>query len=165
MLFRSFSQDHLDYHKTMKTYLDAKLILFKKILKKNSSIISDKEIKPFFILRKIANRKKFKIIEITNEVKRIENHTLDYTSDFKIKNLAMAINAAKLCGLKDEKIYSFIRKLKEVNGRFELVKKFAHNIRVFVDYAHTPDALLKTITRSEERRVGKECRSRWSPYH
>ena len=22
-----------------------------------------------------------------------------------------------------------------------------------------------TTTRSEERRVGKECRSRWSPYH
>ena len=22
-----------------------------------------------------------------------------------------------------------------------------------------------TSTRSEERRVGKECRSRWSPYH
>ena len=21
------------------------------------------------------------------------------------------------------------------------------------------------LTRSEERRVGKECRSRWSPYH
>ncbi len=145
-IFTNFSQDHLDYHKTMKTYLDAKLILFKKILKKNSSIISDKEIKPFFILRKIANRKKFKIIEITNEVKKIENHNLDYTSDFKIKNLAMAINATKLCGLKDEKIYSFIRKLKDVNGRFELVKKFANNIRVFVDYAHTPDALLKTIT-------------------
>ena len=24
---------------------------------------------------------------------------------------------------------------------------------------------LETLTRSEERRVGKECRSRWSPYH
>ena len=24
---------------------------------------------------------------------------------------------------------------------------------------------VKTVTRSEERRVGKECRSRWSPYH
>ena len=23
----------------------------------------------------------------------------------------------------------------------------------------------KVINRSEERRVGKECRSRWSPYH
>ena len=27
------------------------------------------------------------------------------------------------------------------------------------------DFKIKTITRSEERRVGKECRSRWSPYH
>ena len=25
--------------------------------------------------------------------------------------------------------------------------------------------LVKSISRSEERRVGKECRSRWSPYH
>ena len=24
---------------------------------------------------------------------------------------------------------------------------------------------LRTNKRSEERRVGKECRSRWSPYH
>ena len=23
----------------------------------------------------------------------------------------------------------------------------------------------RILTRSEERRVGKECRSRWSPYH
>ena len=27
------------------------------------------------------------------------------------------------------------------------------------------DALARTLLRSEERRVGKECRSRWSPYH
>ena len=27
------------------------------------------------------------------------------------------------------------------------------------------ELLLRTGTRSEERRVGKECRSRWSPYH
>ena len=27
------------------------------------------------------------------------------------------------------------------------------------------DYLSRLITRSEERRVGKECRSRWSPYH
>ena len=29
----------------------------------------------------------------------------------------------------------------------------------------TEEALLKKFFRSEERRVGKECRSRWSPYH
>ena len=27
------------------------------------------------------------------------------------------------------------------------------------------DRLARDVTRSEERRVGKECRSRWSPYH
>ena len=30
---------------------------------------------------------------------------------------------------------------------------------------HAAEALCKAIHRSEERRVGKECRSRWSPYH
>src|SRR2546425_5900542 len=29
----------------------------------------------------------------------------------------------------------------------------------------TPQTLISSTTRSEERRVGKECRSRWSPYH
>ena len=28
-----------------------------------------------------------------------------------------------------------------------------------------PDMNPRLRTRSEERRVGKECRSRWSPYH
>src|SRR3712207_8750411 len=31
--------------------------------------------------------------------------------------------------------------------------------------AVTPDAVLDGVARSEERRVGKECRSRWWPYH
>src|SRR2546430_3220152 len=34
---------------------------------------------------------------------------------------------------------------------------------VFVDGAFAP--ALSAALRSEERRVGKECRSRWSPYH
>src|SRR3712207_7072183 len=28
-----------------------------------------------------------------------------------------------------------------------------------------PDSACMIVGRSEERRVGKECRSRWSPYH
>src|SRR2546430_15297267 len=31
--------------------------------------------------------------------------------------------------------------------------------------ATTPEELTSLCFRSEERRVGKECRSRWSPYH
>ena len=44
-IFTNFSQDHLDYHKNMKAYLDAKLILFSKLLKKKQNIISDNQIK------------------------------------------------------------------------------------------------------------------------
>ena len=38
----------------------------------------------------------------------------------------------------------------ELDIALEVVKKFPNAIKVL---------------RSEERRVGKECRSRWSPYH
>ena len=46
-IFTNFSQDHLDYHKTMKSYLNTKLVLFKEILKKGSTVISDQDIKQF----------------------------------------------------------------------------------------------------------------------
>ena len=55
----------------------------------------------------------------------------------------MAIKAAKLSGLNEKLIYKTIDKLKDVDGRLELVKAYPNNIRVFVDYAHTPDALIK----------------------
>ena len=40
-----------------------------------------------------------------------------------------------------------------------------HGISVVTGEVHTMDFLADTVARSEERRVGKECRSRWSPYH
>ena len=36
-IFTNFTQDHLDYHKSMKLYLKAKLVLFNKILKKKKN--------------------------------------------------------------------------------------------------------------------------------
>ena len=44
-----------------------------------------------------------------------------------------------------KQIYEAIEKIKDVDGRLELVRKFQNDIKVFVDYAHTPDALLKTL--------------------
>ena len=56
-IFTNFSQDHLDYHKTMQSYLNSKLLLFKKILSKNKTVISDKSIKEFSILKKSQKKK------------------------------------------------------------------------------------------------------------
>ena len=154
-IFTNFSQDHLDYHKNMKSYLNAKLILFKEILKKGSTIISDKKIKQFSILKKISERKNFKLLDINEEIKKIKTEHPNYYSDFRIKNLAMAIRALKLCGVKDSLIHKSVKKLKDVNGRLELVKKYPNQVKVFVDYAHTPDALLKTL-KSLESYYGKD---------
>ena len=143
-IFTNFSQDHLDYHKNMKSYLKAKLILFKKILKIKSTIISDKEIAPFKTLKKISIKRQLKLINIKSEFTKVKNY-LPNLPDFKIKNLTMAILASKICGLKESNIYRNLKRIKDVNGRLELVKNFPNDIKVFIDYAHTPDALLKTL--------------------
>ena len=58
-----------------------------------------------------------------------------------------------------------ILKLIEKNSRLAI-----HDLAVMLDVAETEVAneiadMEKEHIRSEERRVGKECRSRWSPYH
>ena len=144
-IFTNFSQDHLDFHKTMDRYLNAKLLLFKEILRNQSFVITDKEIYPFAKIKKISRRKNFKVKDITEEISQIKNLYSSSMKDFQIKNLAMAMKVAELCGLKKNSIYGSIKKLKVVNGRLELVKIFPNNIRVFIDYAHTPDALFKAL--------------------
>src|SRR2546422_10908090 len=49
----------------------------------------------------------------------------------------------------------------------DVIATYEKSSKAFVErIKRTPDAELdKTVKRSEERRVGKECRSRWSPYH
>ena len=150
-IFTNFSQDHLDYHKTMKNYLNAKLILFRKILKKKATIISDKKIEPFLSIKKISKKKNLRLIDISKELEKIKSIAKESASEFEITNLAMAIKATKLCGLKEKLAYKAIKRIKDVNGRIELVKKYPNNIKVFVDYAHTPDALNMTIASLKNR--------------
>ena len=144
-IFTNFSQDHLDYHGTMKSYLNAKLILFKKILKSNSSVVLDKNIKEFYVLKKIAKSRKLNVVEINKIFEKIKTVTWCANNKFKKKNLSMAIAAAKICNLKNIKIFRSLHQIRDINGRLELVKRFPNNIKVFVDYAHTPDALSKVL--------------------
>ena len=144
-IFTNFSQDHLDYHKTMNSYLNSKFILFKNILSKGKTIISDKTIKEFEFLKKIANRRKLKIIDVSainKKISKIKNLKLN---EFQSKNLSMATAAAKFCNLNEKKIFNSLKKIKDVSGRLELVRVFSNNIKVYVDFAHTPDALKKTL--------------------
>jgi len=144
-IFTNFSQDHLDYHRTMKEYLNTKLLLFSKLLPKKKTIITDKNIKEFPILKKISKQRKLRLIDInklSDKLKKIKNINFN---EFQLKNLSMAVVAAKLCKLKESKIFKSIQRIKDVSGRLELVRVFPNNIKVFVDFAHTPDALEKSL--------------------
>ncbi len=162
-IFTNFSQDHLDYHKNMKAYLEAKLFLFSKLLKKNYNIISDNQIKEFKKLKKISKKKNLNLLSIGKNNSSFEIISLiiknnfqlltlrykkkKYTIEvpliglFQIKNLMMSLLAAKLSGLNLIQMLKKIKKIKVVNGRLELIKILPNQAKVFIDYAHTPDAL------------------------
>ena len=144
-VFTNFSQDHLDYHVTIQNYLNSKLKLFRNILQKNKSVISDKSINEFSALEKISKKNKLKLLDISKIKKKLDNYHHLNLNDFQSKNLGMAIAAAKLCNLKENKIFQSLKGIKDINGRLELVTTFTNNIRVYVDFAHTPDALLKSL--------------------
>ena len=53
-----------------------------------------------------------------------------------------------------------------LNALFGLeYKNYASEHAEIFDTENSDRAFEEEVMRSEERRVGKECRSRWSPYH
>ena len=166
-IFTNFSQDHLDYHKNMKSYFNSKMYLFKNLLNKNSKIITDEENKEFKIIKNIANKRKIKKITIGSNSRNIKILYNKYKQNkqivkisvnskifllktpligyFQIKNLLMAILAASSCGLNKNKIFNQINKIKPVSGRLECVAHLNNNSNIIVDFAHTPDALEQSL--------------------
>ncbi len=171
-IFTNLSQDHLDYHKNMQNYFNSKLILFKKLLRKNSYLISDTDIEQYKTLEKIGKKrglkvysigkrgnvfqvikhkifKNFQVLEIRYN-KKIYKLKINLYGSIQIKNLFLAILAAKICGLKIKKIFKKIDKIKSIDGRLELVRKLSNKSKIFLDYAHTPDALENAILSLKE---------------
>ena len=172
VVFTNFSRDHLDYHKSMKSYLNAKLILFKKNLKKNSKIICDDNIAKL-IQNKVKKKYKFILQSKNNSFKilgsqphgsktklkincnnKIYNITVNLIGEFQIKNLFHAMMLSFSSGISVNKIINVLPKIKPIDGRLNILKN--KDKTVCLDYAHTPDGLEKVITTLEshfEKRV------------
>ena len=166
-IFTNFTQDHLDYHKNLKNYLKAKLYLFSSLLKKNSFAIIDTDIPEYSILNKICKRRKINILSFgskgntiklishnylgkqqiikINFLNKIYNIRINLIGDFQIKNLFAAILAAYLSAKNPNKIINTLSKIKSTKGRMQYVGSKKKHSAVVVDYAHTPDALKKSL--------------------
>ena len=171
-IFTNLSRDHLDYHKTLKDYLNAKLILFKKLMKKDSVVIFDEDTKYAKILKNICKKNRIKKLTIgkLNGDLLIKNHSIidnkqelsfvfnkknyhlktQLIGKIQIKNLLMSILAANNSNIKLSKILKSVENIKAVPGRFEKVRNIENNSIVILDYAHTPDALKTCILNIKE---------------
>jgi len=166
-IFTNLSHDHLDYHKDMKDYLRSKLLLFKSLLREKGTVITDTDIKQYGAIKKIQRKRKLKIFTIgsksnTFEVlnhkifknfqsleikynKKIYRLKINLYGSIQIKNLLMAVLASKICGLKIKNVFEKIEKIKSVEGRLQLMRILPNQSKIFLDYAHTPDALKNAI--------------------
>ena len=166
-IFTNLSHDHLDYHKNMNDYFKSKLLLFKNLVKKKGAVITDTDIKQYKIIKKIQKKRKLKIYTIGSKSNsfKIQNHKIfknfqileiklnnriyklkiNLYGSIQIKNLLMAILASSICGLKIKDIFKKIQGIKSVDGRLQLIRTLPNQSKIFLDYAHTPDALRNAI--------------------
>ncbi len=170
-IFTNLSQDHLDYHKNLKNYLDAKLYLFENLIKKNGFVIADEKIPEFKKIKNISFKKKLKLFTLQNKNFQLVSHNykkeaqilkikynkliynirVNLVGKIQLKNILMAAIAASKSNLDLKKIFSVIPKLSSVEGRFENIGKIKNKSLVFLDYAHTPDALQTCLQNIKEQ--------------
>lgn len=126
----SFSQDHLDYHKTMEDYFSAKLLILDH-LKPNGKVFVPKKEKDLFQ----------RIHRVTNCVEQApvieQTLPLFFSTEFNRNNLEVAVSLVEhTFNLKAPDTFG---KINPPEGRF-YIKQFKKSY-VVVDFAHTPDAL------------------------
>ena len=163
--FTNLSRDHLDYHKTMEAYRNAKLRLFTDLLgpEGNAVVMSSSESAPFSAA---ARRRGHSLIEIGREdedvaggisicEERIEgtvqhlklsafgntHHVrIPLVGKFQAENALVSAALAISCGVEPEDAFAALATLQGAPGRLEVVGE-VNGASVIVDYAHKPGAL------------------------
>lgn len=162
-IFTNLTQDHLDYHKTIKDYFQAKLKLFKNLSTRAYAVINNddkyaKTISGFtkakVITYGIDNNADLRAQDIKFDMEHTEFGVLGLGMSLEINacligkhnvyNMLAAIAWGLGEGIKPGIIKSALDKFSCVPGRLERINS-RKNFCVFVDYAHTDDALLNVM--------------------
>ena len=150
-IFTNLTQDHLDYHKDMNQYRAAKGKLFSDFNAQSIIVNRDDESHTYFI--EIASSKKIStyglddFTSITSSANgficNLSNYVfeLPLLGEFNLSNILAAFASVKSLGLSDSSIIPNLTKLKPPTGRME---KLINN-DIWIDYAHTPDALSNAL--------------------
>ncbi len=177
-IFTNLSQDHLDYHKNFKEYFKAKLYLFENLIGKKGNVITDETLPEFKRIKKITISRKLKLQVLNNSKNQFQilSHSyrgekqilkiryynltreinLNLIGKIQLKNILMAIIAAKNSNISLIKILNVLSQLKPIDGRLEKIGKIKNRSKVILDYAHTPDALRICLSNLKEQFPNKK---------
>ena len=168
-LFTNLTRDHLDYHKTVENYRDAKKAFFDGLEKDAFAITNADDKNGLYMVQNTkAQVKTYSIRSMADfKAKIIECHFegmyldingkevgVQFIGKFNVSNLLAVYGAAIMLGKKAEDILVILSTLKSVSGRLEPIHA-PEGYTAIVDYAHTPDALENVLNTINEVLNGK----------
>ena len=169
-IFTNLTHDHLDYHKTMANYRNAKKKFFDDLPQTAFALTNLDDKNGEYMLQNTRARKLSYALKHDADFKGIimESHFdgmmlkvngremfTRLVGGFNASNLLAIYGAAIALGFDKEELLVEISKLRGANGRFDIVHS-ANGIVGIVDYAHTPDALENVLKTINEVRGHKE---------
>jgi UDP-N-acetylmuramoyl-L-alanyl-D-glutamate--2,6-diaminopimelate ligase len=144
LVFTNLSQDHLDFHRDMESYFEAKRRLF---------LV---EPRPLAVVnvgdeygRRLAHELPDAITLSADDAGALDGIELRLRGRFNVENALGALSAARALGIGDDAIKQGLESVRGVPGRFESVDA-GQPFHVIVDYAHKPDALEKVLRAARE---------------
>ena len=162
--FTNFTQDHLDYHHTFDAYFTAKAGLFDRLLPDDGTAVINMDDPRGADIAAIADARGQRIISVGHDAGndlRLLGQRFDATGQdvrfswgdqthqirlpliggFQADNVALAAGLTIASGASAREVFAVLPQLQGVRGRMQLAARRTNGASVFVDYAHTPDAL------------------------
>ena len=159
-LFTNLTQDHLDFHKTMQNYAEAKALLF---AQSDAGAVNTDDIwAPFMAQRAKCptmgygthGREELSASDIEYSAagvrftaslgNQVVSVTLSIPGQFSVSNALTVLAAAALLDIPLDAAAASLARAKGVRGRVEVVPT-PDDFTIVIDYAHTPDALEKVL--------------------
>ena len=170
----NLTMDHLDYHKTFKKYRYSKSLLFRKHCHKNTIVVINADTSESNYFKKISQKKNLTVLDYGKKAKYLRllkfekvKNRFDVNISINDKNFVLSFNCSaiyqiynQICALLlvygknliNEEIKNI--NLSDPDGRLEKVYD-SDNKRIFIDYAHTPDALKNVLSSLSEDIKGR----------
>lgn len=163
-VFTNLTRDHLDYHKTVQAYLEAKKSFFDGLPADAFALVNiDDKVGRVMLQNCAAKHFTYSLRTLADFTGRIIESRLDgtlmsingnevetmFSGKFNAYNLTAVYGACTLLGWPQEQVLTNISRLVPVAGRFQAVRS-PKGVVAIVDYAHTPDAVVNVLETIKE---------------